>query len=181
MEVVLFVYLIAFPLDTPLDEVFPDSWLPHLQQAAYRMDLARPDHETWLEGSCDMAWELRYLRNNYYKCLDCPPFSDADRFSVAIGAAKEVWDFQYKHIAWLEKQIEQQPQHRSGRIFQDLMEARRRKEVWYQLWCIEPRDNSPVPAVRQGLRELRQMLGDDDYYTGRMPAPVDIGSFYSVD
>jgi len=103
---------------------------------------------------------------------DRPPLTDALNFPPA-WVCREQMAMSQAYQCWLQTRIECGLDWDMGGLRDQLEDARRRWRIWD--WCLTAQGGYPSWCPRRALGELRQLLGDEDYYAGRMPTPYPMG------
>lgn len=147
-----------------------------LREKAIR-DEVMDRRETWVLSKPESFLEdLLWLGNQYDAAKDCPRMWELGRFPGYEEALAS---------------IEQ------SRAFQSYADARHKlipyRDVYREAWSQAQlpcqawshlRDArsefSWVRTRRQSLKQLREILGDDDFYSGRMPPPAPLRFFQEV-
>lgn len=108
---------------------------------------------------------------------DLPPEWDVTRFPTR-PEANEATQFNRGVVKWLEERRATDHIH-----FDELTETIRQTHRLYEIWDLvrDARCEFYSPRVRRmALAELRQRLGDEAYYAGRLPPPVPVWRFAEV-
>jgi len=103
-----------------------------------------------------------------------PPLSDRDLFPAAAYCAK-MGAFNRDYRAHLDK-VQWVYSEKHWLYTRAIRECDQAWDVWEKLygWGSEQ-------AVRMALAELRELIGNEAYYSGRLPAPVPLWSFTPID
>lgn len=149
--------LILYPsLPVPSDP--PPGAFAALQRQAMALDLVGTS-ETWGEWTFEVDW----CRRTYEHVRDCPPSHDAQRFTHLDATG---W------LSWLHAAREHASHAELWRTWErDYWHERRvtidrHIEAWY---AVKDCRSYPVSCRRQALGRLRDLIGPDAYYAGRMP------------
>jgi hypothetical protein len=182
----MFTYLMALALMTaPPDG--PDPTVPAETQAHLRplvQDLARQweildDREVRyiLARPEDFAADVSLLQRRFHDLLDAPPLSDGLRFPdratvndfIALNRA-------YRHHLEVRQPIELA--HGA-----ELREAVQEVEQLHQVWDMVRDARCEyyyVTVRRQALKRLRELVGEEAYYGGKLPPSVPVWRFQKM-
>jgi hypothetical protein len=140
-----------------------------LDQRELRYILARPE---------DFLSDLNLLRRRFHDLVDAPPlhdclrFPDRERVNDLLAFNRE-----YRRNLSIRQPVE------LARWW-ELREALQETDHLYQVWdtvrdarC----DYYYVTVRRHALKKLRQLLGEDAYYNGRLPPCVPLWRFQGID
>jgi hypothetical protein len=109
---------------------------------------------------------------------DDPPLSDLERFPARQVAQDNLW-FNLDYERHLQVRLSYETHHR-----EELLEALAENDALYWTWALlrDAHDSSRPEAQRRALlRALHDRLGDEAYYTGRMPPFVPLHHFRPLD
>ena len=155
--------LIAFP-GLPLPERVPPAVHDALVRFATRHDLSTPA-EGW--KGYPFKTGIRWCHNTFLELGNAPPSTDSLNFPP------EAWcEYESSRNAAYKWKLEVQAEffHSRWFDFQDaLHDAEWRANVWYTALYAQ---RGYVASRRGHLRQLRALLGDADYFAGRMPTGV---------
>jgi len=127
-----------------------------------RYVLARPE---------DLAADLNLLRRRYHDLRDAPPASDAVRFPERT-AVNELLSFNRAFKQHIEVRQPGEP----GRSW-ELREAVTEIDHLYHVWDTVRDARCEyyyVTVRRQALKRLREMLGEEAYYSAKLPPHVPV-------
>lgn len=125
----------------------------------------------------DMFSDIQMLRQRYQELCDAPPLSDNYRFPNRL-VVNEMLVFNRAYKKYLE---ERRPleQVNLGLLRTVMLET----DLLYQVWD-EVRDARCeyyyVTVRRQALKRLRELVGEDDYFRGRLPPYVPLWRFERI-
>ena len=175
--------IVALALLTAPPEGGPDAkalegyqWArPALQAVAVQLEILDPREVRYiLARGEDFAADLNLLQRRYRELADAPPLGDSLRFPDR-ESVNEMLSFNRayrQHIDirqsvelahWWEHQATLQETEQLYQIWDTVRDAR--CEYYY------------VTVRRQALKRLRELLGQDDYYTGQLPPYVPVWRF----
>jgi hypothetical protein len=181
-EYVLAAALLACPPDAAEDFQCPES-MPSLRTALQnlavdweildprevRYVLARPE---------DFAADLNLLRRRNADLGDAPAVVDCQRFPDR-AAVNEMLAFNRAYRQQLDARQPADPAR-----WWELRRILQETDQLYQVWDTV-RDSRCeyyyVTVRRQALKRLRELVGDDAYYTGALPPYVPLWRFQSID
>jgi hypothetical protein len=182
LDSLLVFALLTAPLDTPLPAGNPEQWerlRPKLQELAVHWEILDPREVRYiLARPDDLVSDLNLVRRRFQALADAPTLSDCQRFPDR-DAVNELLSFNraYRQHLGLRQPME------LARWW-DLRTALQETDHLYQVWD-NVRDARCeyyyVTVRRQALKKLREMIGEDAYYTGQMPPPVPIWRFREVE
>ncbi len=112
------------------------------------------------------------IKERYQQLADAPPVSDALRFPCRT-VVLEYLDLNRKYRNYLERL------QWTESVGAALEETERLHKLWELVWFAST-DTSYVCTRREALQALRQQLGDEAYYAGRLPTPVPLHRFQQV-
>jgi hypothetical protein len=181
-DYLLAVILLTAPPDAPDREVSPDRYAnlrPVLQKLAVEWEILDPREVKYkLTRPEDFACDLKELRRRYQDLVDAPPLLDGQRFPdravisdlLAFNRAyrQQIDNRQAVELAhWWELREAVQEADRLYHIWDTLRDAR--CEYYY------------VTVRRQALKRLRDLIGEEAYYSGRLPPYVPVWRFQRID
>jgi hypothetical protein len=182
LDSLLVFALLTAPLDTPLPAGNPEQWerlRPKLQELAVHWEILDPREVRYiLARPDDLVSDLNLVRRRFQALADAPTLNDCQRFPNR-DAVNELLSFNraYRQHLGLRQPME------LARWW-DLRTALQETDHLYQVWD-NVRDARCeyyyVTVRRQALKKLREMIGEDAYYTGQMPPPVPIWRFREVE
>jgi hypothetical protein len=152
------------------------QWVrPALQMAAVQLEILDTREVRYiLARGEDFVSDLNLLQRRYHELADAPALGDSLRFPER-EAVNEMLSFNRayrQHIDirqsvelshWWEHQATLQETEQLYQIWDTVRDAR--CEYYY------------VTVRRQALKRLRELLGDDDYYSGQLPPYVPVWRF----
>ena len=151
----------------------PEIW-EALKEISVSLELVGP-HENW---ASDFRSELRYVRHYWRTLQDAPRLADCNVLPAA-WMVQDLCRVNEQYQCHLQNQQIIYP-HRADDLGEVLREARQ----LYQVWDAVRRATGPTQAWayrRRMLRQLRDMLGEDDYYAARLPPSVPLWRFKEID
>jgi hypothetical protein len=110
--------------------------------------------------------------------FDAPPLEDVYRFPT-LEQAHHAWVFNSLYREQMEARRAFQ-RHRYDEITRALEEAAQLARAWDQVW-IARCEGCSDRRRRLALKGLRELIGPEDYYAGRMPPPVPLWRFVEID
>jgi len=178
-------YLLAVALLTaPVDgsEATPDvyaSLSPTIQAVAIQWEILDPREVRYvLTRSEDFASDLKLLRRRYQELASAPPVSDCQRFPDR-ATISDLLTFNRAYRQHLDSRLSVELVR-----WWDLREAVQEADRLYQVWdtvrdarC----DYYYVTVRRQALKRLRDTIGPEAYYGGRLPPHVPLWRFQRID
>jgi hypothetical protein len=170
----LIVLYVLSPIEPPVSsQAAPEAWQA-LKDVSLTMEIVGP-HENW---ASDFRSELRYVRHYARTLQDAPPLADCDWLPPAWLAA-DFCRFNEQYQCTLQTQ-QMQFGHRSEELGEVLRETRQ----LYSVWDAARRATSHNQAWayrRRSLLQLREAVGEEAYYSGRLPPAVPVGRFREID
>ena len=175
------ISLLTTPPDVP--EPVPDAeqW-PELQAAlvatAIEWEILDPRETRYVFARLeDFEDNLNLIRRRYRDLVDAPKVADANRFPDH----RTVNDLLGFNRAYRRHLDAHQPMDLDRG--EQLREAIRETDSLYQVWDAVRDARCEyyyVTVRRQALKRLRQLLGDDAYYFGRLPPHVPLWRFQQI-
>ena len=112
-----------------------------------------------------------------------PPVEDKDRFPSS-EIASEAIELNAKYRTWLE--ANRPLDDHTGMWLKAMTEADALWEIWQSVANLhsvtdESGNEYLLEELRNRLEELRDVMGEEAYYAGRLPPPVPIWRFQRVD
>jgi hypothetical protein len=174
--------LLTTPPDTPEPAELAEAALtlrPALQQLAVQWEILDPREVRYmLTRPEEFRSDLNLLRRRYQDLGDAPGVHDCDRFPDR-ATISEMLAFNRAYRQHIDVR---QPVERAH--WWDYQAAIQETDHLYQVWetlrdarC----EYYYVHARRQYLKKLRELIGEDDYYTGKMPPYVPLWRFQQID
>jgi hypothetical protein len=181
-DYLLAVALLTAPPDAPEPSVAPEVYAhlqPTLQGLAVQWEiLDQREIRYVLIRAEDLAADLKLLRRRYLDLIDAPPLLDCMRFPdrAMIG---DLLAFNRAYRQHLETCLAAETV-RWWELREALQEVDRLHHVWDTVRDARC-DYYYVTVRRQALKRLREMLGEEAYYTGCLPPHVPIWLFQRID
>jgi hypothetical protein len=165
--------LILWPVEPAVSsQQCPEAWAA-LKQISLDLELVG-SHENW---ASDFRSELRYVRHYWRTLQDAPRLGDCFCLPPnCVVADLCKLNEQYQCHLQMQQIIHA---HNSD----DLTEALREARHLYGVWDAVRRATAPNQAWayrRRTLRQLREMLGDNAYYSGQLPPCVPLWQFQEI-
>ena len=170
--------LLTAPLDTPETAASAEQFAglrSTMQQLAIHWEVmdAREIRYVLSRGE-DYAADMKLLRRRNGDLLDAPPLHDCLRFP-ARSHVSDLLSFNRSYRQYLD-----QRQLLEASRWWEYHEVITEVDRLYQIWDTI-RDSRCeyyyVTVRRQALKRLRELLGQDDYYTGQLPPYVPVWRF----
>jgi hypothetical protein len=140
-----------------------------LDEREKRYVLARPE---------DFAADLKLLQRRYHELANAPPVSDCLRFPDR-AVVSELLAFNRAYRQQMDARQAVELVH-----WWEFREAVQESDRLYQVWdnvrdarC----DYYYVTVRRHALKKLRDTIGPEDYYAGRLPPHVPVWRFQRID
>jgi len=181
-ECLMALTLITSPVDTPVPPGAAQRFeklRPILQSVAVQWEILDPREARYiLARPEDFVSDLNLVRRRYQALADAPTLNDCRRFPDR-ETVNELLSFNraYRQHLGLRQPME------LARWW-DLRAALQETDHLYQVWD-NVRDARCeyyyVTVRRQALKKLREMIGEDNYYSGQMPPSVPIWRFREVE
>jgi len=167
------LFLVLAPIDEEsLPEEAPQEAWDALRLVAEQQQLLEPGGpwfwESWRMGVC-------WLRCEWPAMLDAPPPGDWQRLPPR-GVCQERYQMA---LDWRERLMAAEMGGREAAMKAALEDAHYRVRVWDNIYSSTKVENT-WDARRWGLKELRRLVGDEDYYSGALPPPVSLEKFQWV-
>jgi hypothetical protein len=174
--------LLTAPVDTPIPPGSAERYerlRPMLQTLAVRWEILDPREVRYiLARPEDFASDLNLIRRRYQSLADAPALSDCQRFPDR-DTVNELLSF---NRAYRQHMGLRQPMELAR--WWDLRTVLQETDHLYQIWD-NVRDARCeyyyVTVRRQALKKLREMIGEDAYYSGQMPPSVPIWRFQEIE
>lgn len=151
----------------------PEIW-EALKEISVGLELVGP-HENW---ASDFRSELRYVRHYWRTLNDAPTLGDCCVLPPA-WLVQDLCRLNEQYQCHLQMQQVMYP-HRADDFNEVLREAKKLHAVWDSV----RRATGPNQAWayrRRMLRQLKEMVGEEAYYAGRLPPSVPLWRFQSLD
>jgi hypothetical protein len=152
---------------------------PALQQLAVQFEILDPrEVKYFFSGPENYLSDLKLLRRRYQDLVDAPRANDAFRFPER-NVVNDLLSFNrsFRQNLDARQAIETT---REWELREALQETDRLYKIWDKLRDARC-DYYYVTVRRQELKELRELVGDEAYFTGVMPPYVPIWRFQSLD
>jgi len=133
-----------------------------------RYVLARPE---------DFAADLKLLQRRYRDLAHAPPLADALRFPDR-ATVSELLAFNRSYRQCMETRQAVEPVH-GWEFGEAVAEADRLYQTW-DLVRDARCDYYYVTVRRQALLKLRELIGEENYYAGRLPPHVPVWRLHSI-
>jgi hypothetical protein len=182
LNYLLAVTLLTSPVDTRLPPQAVQLLVglrPTVQNLAIEWEILDPREVRYiLARPEDFASDLNLVRRRYHSLVDAPALSDCLRFPDR-DAVNEMLSFNraYRQNLGLRQPIELAH-------WWEYRTALQETDHLYQVWdnvrdarC----DYYYVTVRRQALKKLREMIGEEAYYSGQMPPSVPVWRFQRID
>jgi hypothetical protein len=166
--------LILSPVDPPVPQHVPPALWEPLKRIALRLEIVGA-HERWID---DYRSELGYVRRHWRELAQAPSLLDAQALPEAL-VVKECRNFN----RCFERMLEARSQvvlYRQEAMREMLCETHRLGEIWALLETATSANQSWV-CRRRSLLQLRQGLGPEAYYAGRLPPSVPLWRFQAIE
>ena len=152
----------------------PAPFWDALKLAALKLEVVGPT-ERWIP---DFRSEANYVKNHWRELKNAPPLGDVVRFPVEyISKQNRVFNLQYQHNMELKKCV-------YSWKFEDMEEGIREAKGLQQVWVLVDTAVCPTQSWccrRKALMELRELRGDEAYYSGDLPPCVPLWRFATVE
>ncbi len=168
------LFLIACPTDPQVSAQAPPQAWQALKEISLALELVGP-HENW---ASDFRSELRYVRYYWRLLRHAPRLADCGALP-GNSVACEQCRFNEEYQCYLQTQ-QALFMHRTDELAEVLRETRQLHQAWD---CLRRASatNQAWAYRRRMLVELRDLVGVNAYYTGRMPPSVPLWRFKEVD
>ena len=121
--------------------------------------------------------EISYARRALAELYGCPPLADAARFPVKEQADRSR-RFASDYHDYLSSRREV-IRYRFDDFTEVMADAKKLLSIWEQVQVAVTPTNS-CRSRRLAMAQLREQLGEEAYYTGRLPAPVPVQNFREI-
>ena len=173
----LAIALLSMPPDG--EEAFPFDDHPGvgaaLQTLAVEWEVLDPREIRYVMArSEDLPSDLNLLRRRYHDLVDAPPACDAERFPPRT-TINEFLAFNRTFRQNVDARLSAQPSH-----WWDLGQTLQETDQLYQVWDAARDARCEyyyVTVRRQALKRLRELLGEQAYYAGKLPPHVPVWRF----
>jgi len=181
-DYLLAVALLTAPVEAPEPVTTPEvhaTLLPSLQALALEWEILDPREARYLLTRMeDFSSDLKLLRRRYHELADAPPLNDGLRFPDR-AVISDLLAFNRSYRQHIDNRQALESTH-----WWELNETLQETDRLYQIWdtlrdarC----DYYYVTVRRQALKRLRDMLGEQAYYSGCLPPHVPIWRFQRID
>jgi hypothetical protein len=169
-EVVIAAALLLGPKDIPVDPAIVTAVRPQLVALAISAEILDPREKTSITGLGASA-DLAYLQGRWHDFLDVPKLGMCEFFPER----KQVTEW----LAFNRTMRADLVHWRSmGGVYDDeFIQAISETDRLYQVWDTVRDARCEfyyVTVRRQALQLLRELIGDEAFYAGRMPPPVPV-------
>jgi len=158
------------PIDPPLLLNDSEELRMALRSAAIAAELLDEREAHYL--SADLGKQLELLRSRWYDLQDAPPGSDAERFPNRNTCGDQL-ALNRNYRQHMEAQV------RTDETREALSETDQLHAMWEHLRDARC-EYYYVTVRRQALKRLREQIGEDAYYMGRLPPPVPLHWFQQI-
>jgi hypothetical protein len=174
--------LLTAPVEAPEPNLTAEVYAklqPVLKTLALQWEILDPREVQYvLTRAEDCAADLKLLRRRYHELADAPPVHDSLRFPDR-SAISDFLAFNRSYRQHIDSRQSLEPTH-----WWELNEALQETDRLYHIWdtvrdarC----DYYYVNVRRQALKRLRELLGEQAYYSGCLPPHVPIWRFQRID
>lgn len=174
MWYVYIIGLILSPADPEISSQAPPQAWQALKEISLALEIVGP-HENW---ASDFRSEVRYVRHYWRLLQNAPRLADCHSLPANADACEQCrFNEEYQCLLQTQQVIFI---HRSD----DLAEMLRQTRQLYQAWDCLRRANAVNQAWayrRRMLGQLRDTIGMDAYYSGRMPPCIPLWYFEEID
>jgi len=174
MYAMLAAALICLPIDAPEDFAHDAELCSALRTAAIQAEILDPRELYCAFGSpATFDNDLRLIRARWQELHDAPPASDVDRLPNRSTCSDNLT---------LNRRYREHVESRQGsdRVREVLQEVDRLSSVWDTVRDARC-EYYYVTVRRAALLRLREMIGEDAYYAGRLPSPVPLQHFQRIE
>jgi len=176
LHFVIAAVAITAPPDVPIGK--PACPLPVLQCVALGMELMdRRECRYWLADPAQLDYDLADMRRRFFELRDAPPLCDAIRFPpMELCRELRGWNTEYKQ--WLQDRARLFP--REVWIPEAIAEC---EELW-TIWDTALDAGNPDYYVfwrRRSLKRLRELIGEQMYYSGCLPPHIPARRVFRID
>jgi len=168
------IVLVVSPAEVPVEGEQPEAAWKALKQFALDAELVGP-HERWAPSFHE---EVGYVRRYWRLLPGAPRIDDRERFP-SQAAANRMAQFSAEFRWNIESRVCGDI-HRQDMVESVIEVARRREAVWGLVLRVRNPD-SDWASVRGGMARLREILGEEAYYAGRLPPCVPLEAFIRLD
>jgi hypothetical protein len=182
IDYLLAVALLTSPPDTEDPVLSPERYAavrPMLQKLAVEWEILDPREVRYkLTRAEDFALDLKELRRRYQELADAPPLHDGQRFPDR-ATISDLLAFNRAYRQHLDNRQAVEPAH-----WWELREALQEADRLYQIWDTvrDARCEYYYVAVRrQALKRLRELIGEEAYFSGNLPPHVPLWRFQRID
>jgi hypothetical protein len=163
---------------SPLAKLYPAVRLP-LQGLAVQCQILDPRELRYiLARPEDFAADLNLLRRRYQDLCEAPALDDCCRFP-GRAAVNELLAFNRAYRQHIDVLQPVELVH-SWELRSTLQETDRLYQVWDAVRDARC-DYYYITVRRQALKRLREMVGDEAYYSGNLPPCVPLWRFQEID
>lgn len=156
-----------------------DRLRPVLQQVAVQWEILDPREVRYiLVRSEDLASDLNLLRRRFHELADAPALNDCQRFPDRT-TVNDLLSFNRAYRQHIDARQPVELAH-----WWDLRAVLQETDQLYQIWDTVRDARCEyyyVTVRRQALKKLRETLGEEAYYTGKLPPHVPVWRFARID
>ncbi len=182
LDYLLAVALLTASPDAPDPAAGPDTYAalrPTLQALSLQWEILDPREVRYvLTRPEDFASDLKLLRRRYRDLANAPPLHDCVRFPDR-NLVNDLLAFNRSYRQHLDARQAMELTH-----WWELREALQEADRLYQIWdtvrdarC----DYYYVTVRRQALKRLKEMVGEEAYYSSNLPPHVPVWRFQKID
>jgi hypothetical protein len=180
-DFVLAVALLTSPADTPDAALGPEVYAklqPALQTLALQWEILDPREVRYvLTRAEDFGTDVRLLQRRYRELAEAPALIDCNRFPER-AAVSDLLAFNRTYRQHIDvRQPLDLP--RWWQLRETLQETDRLYQVWDTVRDARC-EYYYVTVRRQALKKLREMVGDEAYYSGQLPPHVPTWRFQRI-
>jgi hypothetical protein len=171
--------LLVAPIERDYINIQPDcALLAALQRQAVAMELldSRELGQVFAYRTT-FASDLTLVRERFAQLRDAPAARDGDRFPDR-DKVNDMLAFNFAFRQHLDNEKLMRPS-RADEIQLALQEANRLHQIW-EIVRDARSDFYHIAVRRQALKELRNTIGDEAYYSGNLPPHVPFWRFQSI-
>jgi hypothetical protein len=171
-------YLVLFMIVSPIEpsvspQAPPEAWQA-LKTISFHLEIVGP-HENW---ASDFRSELRYVRHYARLLREAPPLMDCELLPPTWIAA-EFCRFNEQYQCHLRGQ-RFVCSHRADDICATLRETRQLHLFWDSARCATS-STQAWAYRRRTLKDMRDLIGAEAFYSGRLPPSVPVWRFREID
>ncbi|HEV3144570.1 MAG TPA: hypothetical protein VGZ47_11845 [Gemmataceae bacterium] len=178
VPIVAILLLTAGPAE-PLPAIGTEGWpalQASMQRLAYQWQILDPREDRLLHLE-ELAADLKVLRRRYRELADAPNLHDCIRFPEK-ALSVECLAFNRAYRKAIEKRLPLEFDQEAA-----LKETLRETDELYKIWDTVRDARCEiyyVPVRRQALKQLRNLIGPEAYYSGHLPPHVPLWRFEEI-